>query len=202
MSYNIDRIIGSGTNAWQYWVINPPNGNTLTLGATLNFDQDYGKIIINAGTIFNGNGYSFNFTNIKTTGIQLFDLQGGSTSNISIGTSVGTKGILLINTLNNNSSTIMNGNVSIIGNLSISEIMTSNIINGNTINGNILSSTISSGIITSNIINGNTINGNTINGNTINGNIVSNNVILNGNDLQRILNNKIDNSTKNIMFKF
>jgi hypothetical protein len=167
MSYNIDRIIGSSTNAWQYWVSNPPNGNTLTLGATLNFDQDYGKIIINAGTKFEGNGYSFNFTNIKTTGIQIFDLQGGSTSNISIGTSIGVKGILLMNTLNNNISTIINGNVSINGDVSTSK----------------------------------KINGNVINGNTINGNIVSNNVIINGNELQRILNNKMDNSTKNIMFK-
>jgi len=177
MSYTINTIDGTTSNAWVYWVNNPPNGNILSLGATLNFDHDYGKIIINAGTIFDGNGYSFNFTNIKSTGMQLFDLQGGITSNLSIGTSLGTKGILLINTLNNNSSTIMNGNISIVGNLSVSEQLQGNAITANTLSANTLSA------------------------NTLSGNIVSNLITLSGNDLQKILNNKIDNSTKNIMFK-
>jgi len=167
MSYNINIIEGITTNAWTYWVNNPPTGNILSLSSTLNFDKDYGKIILSTGSSFNGNGYSFNFTNIKSTGIQLFELQGGTTSNISIGTSSGTNGILLINTLNNNTSTLINGNLLVNGNISITNQLIGNIINGNTIIGN----------------------------------ITSNNIVFNDANLQNTLNNKMDNSTINIMFR-
>ena len=152
MSYIINTIEGNTPNCWKYWVNTPVNGNSLILGATLNFEYNIGKIILNNGSSFNGNGYSLNFTNIKLTGIQLFDLQGGIVSNISIGTSIGSNGILLMNTMNNNTSTIIDGNINI-----------SNYIKAN--------------------------------------NIIGNSINLNGNDLKKILDNKIDNSTNNMMFK-
>ena len=186
MSYIIDRIEGNDTNAWKYWVTTPVNGNALTLGATLNFTYDVGRVVLNAGSSFNGNGFSLNFASIRTTGMQLFDLQGGTTSNISIGTSTGTKGILLINTLNNNTNTIMDGNLIVNGNLSVSNILTAN--------------DFYPSLVVANVITSNVITANTMTGNVVSNNIVSNNIVLNGNDIQRILNNKIDNSTINMMF--
>jgi hypothetical protein len=118
MSYNINRIEGSGTNAWKYWVTNIPNNNILSLTNTLSFNEDPGMITLNNGSSFNGNTYNLNFTNIKTTGIQLFNLQGGILSNISIGTSLGTKGIVVINSLlDSNGNTIINTDTYINGNV-------------------------------------------------------------------------------------
>jgi hypothetical protein len=140
MSYNINTVEGTGTNAWKYWVTNTPSNNTLRLSSSLSFSDEPGMITLNTGSSFNGNSYTLNFTNVKTSGAQLFNLQGGILSNISIGTSLGTRGIVVVNSLLDTSgNTIINTDMYLNGNINV----TKNI----SLTGNFISNLSSTGIV-------------------------------------------------------
>jgi hypothetical protein len=140
MTYNINTFKGStNINSWEYWTLNTPNNNNLTLNSTIFFNDTPGNITLNNGSSFNGNGYSFVFTNINTSTIQLFNLQGGIVSNISIGSSISQKGVDIIDgsldilgNTNINKDTILNQNITVNKNLEIKGNLISNLIITNT----------------------------------------------------------------------